>query len=95
MKGLERASAGRRVGPRRAPPQRSVAYALPLKGKPAALVRRLRGQSGVFPSVRQCAATGDVLARLRAAGYDKPFTELEEGVARYVKDFLTHPDPYC
>ncbi|MEQ8355139.1 MAG: ADP-glyceromanno-heptose 6-epimerase [Kiloniellaceae bacterium] len=35
------------------------------------------------------------MARLRAAGYDKPFTELEEGVARYVKDFLTHPDPYC
>ena len=41
---------------------------LPLKGKPAALVRRLRGQSEVFPSVRQCAATGDVLARLQAAG---------------------------
>lgn len=33
-------------------------------------------------------------ARLRAAGYDKPFTELEDGVARYVKDFLVKPDPY-
>lgn len=32
--------------------------------------------------------------RLRAAGYDKPFTELEDGVARYVKDFLVKPDPY-
>ncbi len=33
-------------------------------------------------------------ARLRAAGYQKPFTELEEGVARYVQDFLVKPDPY-
>ncbi len=32
--------------------------------------------------------------RLRAAGYAKPFTELEDGVARYVKDFLDKPDPY-
>ena len=34
------------------------------------------------------------MARLRAAGYDKPFTELEEGVARYVADFLATDDPY-
>ncbi len=34
------------------------------------------------------------MARLRAAGYDKPFTELEDGVARYVRDFLAQPDPY-
>jgi ADP-L-glycero-D-manno-heptose 6-epimerase len=34
------------------------------------------------------------MARLRAAGYDKPFTELEDGVARYVRDFLATPDPY-
>ncbi len=34
------------------------------------------------------------MARLRAAGYDKPFTELEDGVARYVKDYLSQPDPY-
>jgi ADP-L-glycero-D-manno-heptose 6-epimerase len=35
------------------------------------------------------------MARLRAAGYDRPFTELEEGVARYVRDYLSQPDPYC
>jgi ADP-L-glycero-D-manno-heptose 6-epimerase len=34
------------------------------------------------------------MERLRAAGYDRPFTELEDGVARYVRDFLGKPDPY-
>ena len=34
------------------------------------------------------------MARLRAAGYHRPFTELEDGVARYVGDFLSRPDPY-
>ncbi|WP_448188963.1 ADP-glyceromanno-heptose 6-epimerase [Azospirillum sp. sgz301742] len=34
-------------------------------------------------------------ARLRAAGYDAPFTGLEEGVRRYVQDFLAQPDPYA
>ncbi|MGF1592453.1 MAG: ADP-glyceromanno-heptose 6-epimerase [Kiloniellaceae bacterium] len=33
-------------------------------------------------------------ARLRAAGYDRSFTELEDGVARYVRDYLSRPDPY-
>ena len=32
--------------------------------------------------------------RLRAAGYTRPFTELEDGVRRYVQDFLEQPDPY-
>ena len=34
------------------------------------------------------------MARLRAAGYTKPFTELEDGVARYVRDYLAASDPY-
>ena len=34
------------------------------------------------------------MARLRAAGYDRPFTSLETGIARYVKDYLAAPDPY-
>ena len=34
------------------------------------------------------------MARLRAAGYAKPFTTLEEGVRRYVQDYLRAPDPY-
>ena len=32
--------------------------------------------------------------RLRAAGYERAFRTLEEGVADYVKEFLERPDPY-
>ncbi|WP_114394286.1 ADP-glyceromanno-heptose 6-epimerase [Oleisolibacter albus] len=32
--------------------------------------------------------------RLRAAGYTAPFTSLEDGVRRYVQDYLSAPDPY-
>lgn len=32
--------------------------------------------------------------RLRAAGFDRPFTTLEDGIARYVQGFLAAPDPY-
>lgn len=32
--------------------------------------------------------------RLRAAGYDKPFTSLEDGVADYVRHYLASPDHY-
>jgi ADP-L-glycero-D-manno-heptose 6-epimerase len=32
--------------------------------------------------------------RLRQAGYTKPFTELEEGVRRYVRNHLSAADPY-
>ncbi len=32
--------------------------------------------------------------RLRASGYEPPFTALEDGVRRYVRDFLATPDPY-
>jgi ADP-L-glycero-D-manno-heptose 6-epimerase len=34
------------------------------------------------------------MGRLRAAGYDRGFTALEEGVRRYVQDFLATPNPY-
>lgn len=34
------------------------------------------------------------MARLRAAGYSKPFTSLEAGITRYVQDFLHTDDPY-
>lgn len=34
------------------------------------------------------------LDRLREAGYEKPTTTLEEGVARYVRDHLLAEDPY-
>lgn len=32
--------------------------------------------------------------RLRAAGYRRAFTPVETGVARYVTDYLSQPDPY-
>jgi ADP-L-glycero-D-manno-heptose 6-epimerase len=32
--------------------------------------------------------------RLRAAGYGGQFTPLEEGIRRYVQDYLAKPDPY-
>ncbi|HCP01076.1 MAG TPA: ADP-glyceromanno-heptose 6-epimerase [Rhodospirillaceae bacterium] len=32
--------------------------------------------------------------RLRAAGYDRPFTSLEDGVQSYVREFLETNDPY-
>jgi ADP-L-glycero-D-manno-heptose 6-epimerase len=34
------------------------------------------------------------MERLRAAGYARPATPLEEGVRRYVQDFLLRADPY-
>jgi ADP-L-glycero-D-manno-heptose 6-epimerase len=34
------------------------------------------------------------LERLRAAGYDGQFTSLEDGVADYVRGYLSQPDPY-
>ena len=32
--------------------------------------------------------------RLRAAGYAAPFTPLQEGIGRYVRDYLRKPNPY-
>ncbi len=34
------------------------------------------------------------IERLRAAGYEKPFTSLEDGVALYVKAYLSQANPY-
>ena len=34
------------------------------------------------------------LDRLCAAGYDRPFSTLEDGVRRYVTEYLVAPDPY-
>ena len=46
----------------------------------------LRGQYQSF--------TRAPIDRLRAAGYSGQFTALEDGVGRYVRDFLTRDDPY-
>lgn len=34
------------------------------------------------------------MEKLRDAGYDRPFTSIEDGVRRYVQDFLMQPDPF-
>lgn len=34
------------------------------------------------------------MGKLRDAGYDKPFTELEDGVQKYVQNFLSQDDRY-
>jgi ADP-L-glycero-D-manno-heptose 6-epimerase len=34
------------------------------------------------------------MSRLRAAGYDRPFTPLEDGVGDYVRSFLSAADPH-
>lgn len=34
------------------------------------------------------------IQKLRDAGYDKPFTSLEEGVAQYIQNYLGSSDPY-
>lgn len=34
------------------------------------------------------------MKRLRDAGYDRPFTSLEEGITRYVTEYLAKSDPY-
>ena len=46
----------------------------------------LRGQYQSF--------TEAPMHRLRAAGFDGRFTPLEEGVRRYVREFLATPNPY-
>ncbi|MCP4330944.1 MAG: ADP-glyceromanno-heptose 6-epimerase [Alphaproteobacteria bacterium] len=46
----------------------------------------LRGRYQYFTEAR--------MARLRAAGYDRPATPLADGVARYVRDCLDTDDPY-
>jgi ADP-L-glycero-D-manno-heptose 6-epimerase len=47
----------------------------------------LRGQ---YQSFTEAATTS-----LRTAGYPGQFTSLEEGVRRYVQDYLIRPDPYA
>lgn len=41
-----------------------------LKGKPCAIVNRLRGKSELAPAPAHCAAVGDMLARMHLAGRD-------------------------
>lgn len=68
-----------------------AAAAFAALGKPARIdyvdtPEALRAQYQYFTQAR--------MERLRAAGYDKPFISLEDGVAGYVKRFLSQPDRY-
>ena len=45
---------------------------LKLKGKPAAVVNKLRGSSELAPTAAHCASVGDMLARMHVAGQDYP-----------------------
>lgn len=45
---------------------------LKLKGKPAAVVNKLRGSSELAPTATHCAHVGDMLARMHLAGLDYP-----------------------
>jgi ADP-L-glycero-D-manno-heptose 6-epimerase len=64
----------------------AAAWGAPDEVEFIAMPEALRGQYQSFTEAR--------MARLRAAGYTAPFTSLEAGVSRYVKDFLRAPDPY-
>ena len=60
-------------------------------GRPPAITYRdmpidLRDRYQYFTEAR--------MTRLRAAGYDKTFTTLEDGVMNYVRDYLAAPDPF-
>jgi homoserine kinase type II len=46
-----------------------------LKGKPAAVVNKLRGQSELRPTVQHCAAVGATLAKMHLAGRDFPLQQ--------------------
>ncbi len=46
-----------------------------VKGKPAAVVNKLRGKSHLHPSPAHCAAVGTTLARMHLAGRDFPMTQ--------------------
>lgn len=46
-----------------------------LKGKPAAVVNKLRGKSQLQPQAVHCAAVGEMLARMHLAGQDYPLQQ--------------------
>jgi homoserine kinase type II len=46
-----------------------------VQGKPAAVVKKLRGKSDLAPGVAQCEAVGAMLARMHLAGRDFPMSQ--------------------
>jgi homoserine kinase type II len=68
-----------------------------IRGKPAALVNRLRGASELNPTPRHCAAVGAMLARMHLAGRDFSMSQPNlRGLAWWnatVPGLLTHLSP--
>jgi ADP-L-glycero-D-manno-heptose 6-epimerase len=46
----------------------------------------LSGQYQYFTEAR--------MQQLRSAGYERPFTPLEEGIGKYIRNYLATKDPY-
>ena len=63
-----------------------VALDLPEKIEFIEMPEQLRGKYQYYTQAQ--------MARLRAAGYDAPFTSLEDGITDYVRCYLTAADPY-
>jgi ADP-L-glycero-D-manno-heptose 6-epimerase len=63
-----------------------AALGKPLEVEFIPMPEKLKGQYQYFTQAE--------MDRLRNAGYQRPFTTLEEGVRRYVQEFLATPDPY-
>ncbi len=70
--GLMNHLARRRIPCPRPLPTRQGRTLTRLKGKPAALVQRLTGQSVLFASIKHCAAVGQLLGQLHRAGRSYP-----------------------
>lgn len=64
----------------------SGTYLRALNGKPAALVQRLEGANLKQPNIRQCAAIGDMLARLHLAAQDYPALRPNDRGPRWWRD---------
>lgn len=64
----------------------SAAWGVPAEVEFIPMPAQLVGQYQSFTEAR--------MERLRAAGYSAPFTTLEAGVGRYVRDYLRAADPY-
>lgn len=59
--------------------------------------RKIEIPEGTGPAGRDARfghSTEARIDRLRAAGFDPPFLTVEEGIGRYVRDFLARGDPY-
>ena len=61
--------------PHAVPGQKHENFLLQVRGKPAAVVNRLRGHSELEPSAQQCAAVGAMLARMHLAARDFPLSQ--------------------